>query len=245
MTHDLSVRGPTDAETLLAIWEQGLAHASFARADAMLGHFEPASGPRSLGVRNRRLLELHARLFGDELDLTADCPACHAAAQFASRCSALVGDPPDAHAASTGRLEMDSYVIEFRLPTRADVALAAGDDDDFARRLIDRCVVAATRDDVSMPSTELPDDVLDALSRRMEALDPLALVSFELECPACATRWSAPLDVDQLLWTKVRSAAERLLLDVDMLARTYGWTEQDVLMLTASRRAAYLQLAGA
>jgi hypothetical protein len=245
VSQGVTARGQTEAETLLAIWEQGLAHASFARADAMLRHFEPAAALPSLGVRNRRLLELHARLFGDEIDLTAACPACQAAAQFSSRCSALIGDPSDEPSGVTQQFETDAYVVEFRLPTRADVALAAGDDDDFARRLIDRCVVTATKHGASIRASELPDHVLDEVSRRMEALDPLALVTFGVECPECATQWNAPLDIDQLLWTRVRAAAERLLLDVDMLARTYGWTEQDVLMLTASRRAAYLQLAGA
>ena len=33
--------------------------------------------------------------------------------------------------------------------------------------------------------------VLDALSERMETLDPAASLSFALECPQCATRWDA------------------------------------------------------
>mgnify|MGYP001788484044 CR=1 FL=1 len=40
-------------------------------------------------------------------------------------------------------------------------------------------------------------------------------------------------------------AAERVLLDVDALARCYGWTESEVLRLSPTRRAAYLQLAAA
>jgi hypothetical protein len=34
------------------------------------------------------------------------------------------------------------------------------------------------------------------------------------------------------------------LLDVDALARAYGWSEPQVLALSATRRAAYLQLIG-
>jgi hypothetical protein len=44
------------------------------------------------------------------------------------------------------------------------------------------------------------------------------------------------------LWQKVQLAAERLLLDIDTLARAYGWTESDVLRLSPVRRAAYVQM---
>ena len=48
-----------------------------------------------------------------------------------------------------------------------------------------------------------------------------------------------------VLWQKVRAGAERVLLDIDMLARSYGWTEREVLRLSPLRRAAYLQMATA
>jgi hypothetical protein len=77
----------------------------------------------------------------------------------------------------------------------------------------------------------------------MEALDPAASVSFALTCPQCATHWDARLDLGHLVWQKVQAAAERLLLDIDTLARTYGWTESEVIGLSPTRRAAYVQMA--
>ena len=79
----------------------------------------------------------------------------------------------------------------------------------------------------------------------MQALDPGAELSFALACPHCATPWTAALDLGELLWRKLRDAAERLLLDVDALARAYGWSEPEVLALSPLRRAAYLQMASA
>jgi hypothetical protein len=89
---------------------------------------------------------------------------------------------------------------------------------------------------------ELPAQVLDALSQHMESLDPGATVSFALECPQCGVLWQAPLDVGDMVWQKVRAAAERVLLEIDALARAYGWTEREVLRLSPVRRAAYLQM---
>jgi hypothetical protein len=248
VSEGLAVRGGCDPETLLSLWEQGLSHPPSARADALLQQDAARSvAPSTLGLRNRRLIDLHARLFGDDLELTSHCPACGATVEFGSRCSALTADAHAGGAPAIERIDADGYAVEFRLPDRADVAAAAahGDGDAFAKELIHRCVVRAERDGAAAAVTGLPDPVLDAVSRRMEALDPAALLSFALECPECAARWSAPLDVEQLLWTRVQAAAERLLLDVDALARAYGWTEQEVLALAPARRAAYLQLAGA
>ena len=60
--------------------------------------------------------------------------------------------------------------------------------------------------------------------------------------PGLRAHWAAPLDTGQLVWQQVRTAAERLLLDIDALARAYGWTEREMLSLPPARRAAYLQI---
>lgn len=87
-----------------------------------------------------------------------------------------------------------------------------------------------------------PADLRAAALARLEALDPAASVSFALACPACGQAWDAPLDPGAALWRKVQAAAERLLQEIDLLARAYGWREADVLALSPLRRAAYLQL---
>ena len=41
---------------------------------------------------------------------------------------------------------------------------------------------------------------------------------------------------------EVQARARRLLREVDVLARAYGWTEADVLALSEQRRTAYLEI---
>ena len=71
------------------------------------------------------------------------------------------------------------------------------------------------------------------------------MVSFALECPDCGHRWPAPVDVAEALWMEVQRAAERLLAEIDALARAYGWSEEEIVSLSPVRRAAYLQLVSA
>ena len=235
---------PDRGEAVLALWERGLGHAGWARGDALLQAADEGTAPRTLGERTVGLLKLHAALFGPEIELLSHCPSCDSVAHFTSDCDALIEHLPAAASAEAQCLEVEDVAIEFRLPAIADLTAAsiADTDEGFARRVIDRCVLTCTRDGETVPISALPDLVLDALSRRMETLDPGAAVLFALDCPQCAAHWSAPLDVGELVWQKVQVSAERLLLDVDALARAYGWTERDVLNLSPARRAAYLQI---
>jgi hypothetical protein len=229
---------------LLSIWEQGLGQAAEVREDALLRMLsDGTAAPRTLGRRNAGFVALHARLFGREMALLSHCPGCGTAVEFCADCDELAISPVPAEAAAH-RLEADGYVVDFRLPDASDVAAASGESslDRFARRLLERCVTGAACAGVIVLPGELPSHVADAVARRMESLDPHAGVSFALACPACSAEWDAPLDVGHLLWHKVRAAAERLLLDVDVLARAYGWTEIEVLRLSPARRAAYLQM---
>ncbi|MGP1680172.1 MAG: hypothetical protein ACTS6J_23815 [Burkholderiales bacterium] len=235
-----------DAAALLALWESALGQPALARDDALLRVSFDATA-RTLGERNARLIELHARLFGREVALLSHCPSCGTVAQFGADCDALAAAMPVAAEVQSQRLEVQGHLIEFRLPDSADVAAAAGEKagDEFAQHMLERCVLSCTFGSESVSVRQIPVAVLDALSQRMETLDPCASVSFALACPECATRWDARLDVGQMVWQKVQAAAERLLLEVDALARSYGWTESEVLGLSSQRRAAYLQMAAA
>lgn len=237
-----------DADALLALWECTLGQGASARDDALLQALPGTEAPRTLGERNARLLALHAQWFGRELALLSHCPACGMAVEFSADCEALAaqGPAPDASLPSH-RLQVDGHAMEFRLPDPADIAAAsaAPDDEAFVGELLASCLLACSRDGMPVLPQDLPPPVRAALSQRMEALDPAASVSFALECPQCGTPWEARLDAGQPLRQKLQAAAERVLLDVDGLARAYGWTEPEVLRLSPARRAAYLQLATA
>lgn len=233
-----------ECDALLTLWEHGLARPAWERGDALLEHVEDGRPPRTLGERTTALLRLHATLFGAEVDLLSHCPACRSAARFTTNCEVLIDGLPQTAPVASHRLDLEEVAIEFRLPAAADLAAAATEDTDegFARRVLDRCVISCTQRGEDAPLSAVPDGVLDAVSRRMETLDPAAAISFAMKCPVCAAQWNAPLDVGRLVWDKVQLSVERLLLDVDALARAYGWTERDILSLSPVRRAAYLQL---
>jgi len=237
------------ADTLLTVWERTLAARPAARTATLLAAFDGAAAPRGIGAGNARLLQLHEALYGRLLQLRSRCPACGEAAEFSADCAALAGDGGRADRSDEHRhFSRDGYRLSFRLPEQADLVAAAEsarDSGDFARRLAARCVAAVDADQQAVEPSTLPAALLAELSAQMEAADPLATLSFALACPACSQPWQAGFDIGDTLWRALRSSAESLLLDIDALARAYGWTEAEVLALSPTRRAAYLQLVNA
>jgi hypothetical protein len=244
----VSVSTATAASELLALWERAAAAAPNERDEALLAavHDTP---PTSLGARNAALLSLRARLFGQAQPLLCDCPRCGSIVEFAVDCASLSQAllPAD-DALAPQRLEAGGHRIEFRVPDVGELRAAssrADDDTSFVEELLRRCVTRCERDDGGpCAASELPESVAAAVSRRMEELEPGASVSFDLTCPDCRECWGASMHVADVLWSELQSRAERLLLDVDALARAYGWSEEQVLALSPMRRAAYLQLVG-
>jgi hypothetical protein len=236
-------------DELLGLWEQAASVPPAHRADILLAAQGRSVSP-SLGTRNAALVALRRRLFGVTQPLRCNCIVCGAVAEFTADCSALEHALlPVPSASELQRLEAGGYHVEFRVPDIADVRRASAEStgvEEFVGMLLACCVLRCDREDGEhCAPQELPASVAQALSRRMEEIEPGASVEFDVSCPECSARWTAPMDVGEVLWAELQSQAERLFVEVHTLARTYGWTEPEVLALTPMRRAAYLQLLGA
>ena len=242
-----------DGAALLALWDAALPLAPAAREALLAGDeqcvFDGDDGeaPSSVGALRHRLLRRLAQRLGPTLALKSRCPACSDDASFEVSLPRLI----DATTAAPGRehtLEHESWRMRFRLPAPDDMqALAHGaeasqDEDTFVRRMLERCVIDATDAGTPRALAELPAGVLERLSQQMDRLDPAANIAFEVACPACGATWSAPFDPGSALWSLVQRDAEDLLLEIDALARMYGWSEAEILAVPPTRRRAYLQL---
>ena len=71
---------------------------------------------------------------------------------------------------------------------------------------------------------------------------PWAEIELNLQCPACRHCWSSLLDIVSFFWSEVSNQVKRLLAEVHLLARAYGWREADILSMSAARRKAYLDM---
>jgi len=49
-------------------------------------------------------------------------------------------------------------------------------------------------------------------------------------------------DIVSFFWSEICVQAKRLLREVHILARAYGWREADILSMSAARRQLYLEM---
>jgi hypothetical protein len=200
----------------------------------------------SIGRRDARLLELRRQVFGETLQAFAECPQCgsYLEMQFGA---AEINQPNEDETPAILELASHGVTARFRSPTTADLAKAilVGDLGGAKEALLGQCLIEAREEGVEISAQQLPPEMVEEINRRMVAADPAAEVLLDLCCPVCAHSWEALFDIASFFWKEISANARRLLHEVDALARAYGWSEAEILGLSATRRQAYLELIGA
>jgi hypothetical protein len=221
-------------DAIVRIWERGRREHPVDRALTVLGEFCDASRAElaalPLARRDALLLACRARVFDDAPAGAAQCPRC--GCELDVPIAAEEAGAYDADGA--GSVEAGGASVAFRAPTSLDLAAIAGCGSVEAARhvLAERCA-GAVLDDLALEAVERE------LARQSGTLAP----AFAVICPACAHEWSVAFDAGDFLWHELAALAQRLMRDVDVLARRYGWSEREILGLSAARRRFYLELA--
>ncbi|GAA2363964.1 hypothetical protein GCM10009854_49630 [Saccharopolyspora halophila] len=235
----------TEPAELLAVWESGLALPSGGRALMLHRAARPGVSDdelRSLpaGGRAADLLGLRRELFGERLQVVVECSACSEAMEFDLDVSGLARWPAEREL----QVCEDGYLVEFRLPTIADLEAAATGVTAAERRLrlLDRCTVSAVRAGEPVGCDSLPQQVQRRMAELAERADPAADLTLNVACPECGASTPSALDIASYLWSELDSWARDVLLDVHLLASAYGWSESQVLALSPLRRRYYLEL---
>lgn len=214
----------------------------------MLGAAYPETDPEelaalSVGQRDARLLTLRERLFGPRLESIAGCPACSENLELSLDISVIRVEAREEQNSRLS-LEMGGYEVLFRVPDSNDLAaLAIGADREAGRSiLLKRCLTEVWLNGKEQPAEELPTEITGAVTKRMSQADPQADVKLSLACPSCGHDWLAVFDILSFLWSEIEAWAKRLLREIHILARSYGWREADILAMSALRRQSYLDM---
>jgi hypothetical protein len=239
------------ADALLRIWDLGANLLPYEQALVVLRVADQTTGDEALwslpiGERDVRLLRIREATFGPTMTARSACRRCSEMAEFELTTTEIMarGRPS---AADLHLVAQDGEtVVRARLPTSRDLARVASlaDPDDAALELARGCVVGALRRGEDVPSRSLSPAILGAVAEAIRDADPLAEVLVAVPCPACGEAGETLFDICSYLWDEIAAEARRLVREVDLLARAYGWREQDVLTLAPHRRRAYIELVG-
>lgn len=154
-----------------------------------------------------------------ELEAVSACPDCGESVEYIL--PADFAPPPALSDQASIRFEGREYSL--RLPTSRDL-------------------LAAQRGelDLLLGSESMNKFPQQAIEEALEAADPGLDVTFAHTCPSCAAQWKQSFDVSRFVWLDCVQRAEHLLLDIDTIARTYGWSEREILDLSEQRRRRYV-----
>jgi len=236
------------ASQLVEVWERGVNQHPVDRALTLLSacceETTAELAELSIGRRDARLLEAYERIFGPTLEGFAQCPQCGEQFEYRLSTRELALPLP----ATEQPMVVKTAETCLRLRPLNSLDLRAASDspgvDRAFKLLLERCVME--RDDRPGVSLEdLPESALEQIASCLAQADPLAEILIDLTCCACSHCWQVLLDIEGFLWAKLSAMARRLLQQVHALARAYGWSESDIMALSAVRRQAYLEMVGA
>ncbi|MGI8729483.1 MAG: hypothetical protein ACR2LK_05755 [Solirubrobacteraceae bacterium] len=200
------------------------------------------------GDREALLLHVLRLTFGSSLDCTLGCVRCGELLDVRLDVDELVLAPYEiwepVYDVSLGADPRPARVT-FRLPSGADqeaiAALASRSLETAVGALVRRCLI----DEAGAADLAVDDELAAVIADRMASLDPQAVIELVTVCPECDVRIEAQVDALELLCRKVAAHHGQLIVDIDLLARSYHWSEDAILGLPVGRRRAYAAVARA
>ncbi len=241
---------PLPAQRVVEIWEQGRALNPVDRALLVLGFACPERtrdelAALTIGERDACLLEFRAQTLDSALAAFCECASCGERLELTFKTDELMIRPRPERPAPC-EFFFGEYVVRFRLPNSKDLAAAAAFRNSSRARqhLIERCVDEVRCNGAPADLASLPENFPEQLSTRMAECDPQADVQLAIRCPNCQAESEFTFDISSFFWAEVTAFAKRLLREVHVLARAYGWSEAEILSLSPPRRQCYLEMVG-
>jgi hypothetical protein len=242
---------PPHPEQLLRLWEDGLHQSLLEKTVRLLATSCDTKDVSlvsriSIGERDARLLQLREWMFGRQLKNMSACPVCGQLTEWETKTTDLrLQQWPQELAERKYSLDIKEYTVVFRLPHSGDMAKAIADKEYRNNdRIFRDCILEVRCNEQETAKELIPDDICTAVEKRMSEEDPQADIQMKISCPSCSHEWETRFDIMSYLWTEINNWARRILRDIYLLARTFHWSEKDILSMTAQRRQLYLQMIG-
>lgn len=225
----------TSARQLLESWETLQGQPMPVRAAGLAALLTGRSLPNvlrwSLARRDRALFDFRAQMFGERVEAVTACPNCAEQLEMQLPLAQIAPSKTAARKSGFQTMHLDGAPVRCRAPNSEDLlAVSASRDVAEARtQLIARCI-----------QTDDPE-----LRERAAALlsgAPADDVELNLMCPACGHTWQAPFDIATFVWRELDDWAQRTLREIHVIAGAYGWSEDEILQLSARRRQLYVEM---
>jgi hypothetical protein len=215
--------------SLLDLVAQGESKPLLKRAMLLLLAARPGLDPASawdwtVGDRDRAIWQAWRLHRGGDLEAISSCPNCRELLEF----SLPENFAPPPAVSARALLKLDGGQWTLRLPTSRDLLAAQRGEFSLLDLLVEDHMKA-----------EIPQQAIEAA---LDAADPGLDIVIAHKCPVCDAEARQRFDVIRFVWQDCALRAERLLQDIDFIARVYGWSEEDILKLSDQRRSRYVAM---
>ena len=235
-------------QELLCFWENGLNQPLISKTLLLLNLVHPDAELNyfvnlSIGRRDVKIFEIRKLLFGSRLLNIADCPECSERIEWETDINDFIGYDKEDEKSDEFELKISNYKIRFRLPNTSDlidIIYHARSLDSMS--LLKKCILSIKNNKKIIAVDNLPDSVINAVTEQMEKVDPLAEIQMTLNCPVCSSKWKVQFDIMSYIWMEIDSWAKQTFQDVYVLAKVFGWSEDQILSMSPTRRQLYLNM---
>jgi hypothetical protein len=194
---------------------------------------------------DQRLLSLRETLFGGSVSTVVDCPLCGTKLEACFESAQILPTTlaPERALEEQTEMTVGAFKVRCRPVNASDMLALEGIVDPIVarQRVLDRCVLTAWREDKPVATHDLSPEDQDVLVEAITG-EQVAPAEVTLACVECRRSSQFAFDIAAFLWTELDAWARRMLTEVHLLARAYGWSEATILSLSADRRATYLSM---
>lgn len=233
---------------MLSIWESRMQYPAIERSlyllSALYNTDVETVGRLSIGERDARLLSFRQWIFGPKLMNVSQCPNCKTSIEWETDIrDILLQSVKTGATEKTLHMEEDGYQVDFRLPNSFDIMEAMNNKQSgsHSAKLLSGCILHIHHENPEKTG-ELPPQLLAKMEELMSDADPQADITMVLNCPDCHNSWNSAFDILNYLWLEIDNWAKKMLREVAVLARAFGWSESEILGLSYNRRKMYLDL---
>jgi hypothetical protein len=185
------------------------------------------------------ILELRRITFGDTLQCLITCPSCKENMSADIGLTQLLQKPNDFEPKDVYEVKVDDFTLKLRPVTGVDLSSVIEYDEASAMvQLVTSCVLDSTP---KLPE-KLDDQLLAAISSKLNELDPQADILLDLTCPNCKYRFQAPFFPEDFFLREIDARKSQFEGEVHWIAFNYHWSEDEILALPLSKRKKYVDL---
>lgn len=195
----------------------------------------------TVGDRVVLMLNLRKLTFGNRIPCVLSCPSCNESLSIDLFVDDLLQNRTLKRSKKYHDFRFLGYVLRIRPVRGTDLEQIRDVDNQFDRmeKITRSCIVSCKP---PLPDSKMSEDFLDALSSKLEELDPFADFMLNLKCPSCGDLFETSFVAEDYFFQEINATTQQLELEVNWLAMNYHWGEKEILSLSRNKRKRYVEL---